>query len=266
MQRATLPVTLGLALFLALAPTGHAESEFQFHMPPGWVNLMDPTFVANNVPQNLMHEALSGKYLMYAIDPESVTAVGANASLNVIENPQTGRITEEVIRKAAAEMPAKAPAGMTFEVTDTKIIKLGDVDIGVIALTLKTPRGSMRMLQYAIPGKTRSVLMTYGCMIDDFDRYRPIFESSALATTGAYNHARIDWMQAFFVGAMTALLLAMLSVAKRWTAKAKGEPLEQAASPMPPPAPAGLAWDCPSCKRRVPIRIQECRCGAVRPT
>ncbi|MGZ8830483.1 MAG: hypothetical protein ACXW2Q_08910, partial [Thermoanaerobaculia bacterium] len=79
MRVANLRVMVGVALFLALAPAIHAASEFTFQIPKGWVNLLDPNFIANKIPQSVMQEAMSGKYVVYAVDPEAVTADGADA-------------------------------------------------------------------------------------------------------------------------------------------------------------------------------------------
>src|ERR1700680_2851784 len=97
MRAGTLRAMVGVALSLTLVSAVNAASEFTFQIPAGWVNLQarlqDPNFIADQYPQSVLGEAASGKYAVYAVDPKSVTADGATASFNAIEQPVTGRVT-----------------------------------------------------------------------------------------------------------------------------------------------------------------------------
>ncbi|MGZ8833985.1 MAG: hypothetical protein ACXW19_12405 [Thermoanaerobaculia bacterium] len=262
MRVANLRVMVGVALFLALAPAIHAASEFTFQIPKGWVNLRDPNVIANKIPQSVMQEAMSGKYVVYAVDLEAVTADGAAASFNAIEQPVTGRVTDAVLRQTATEMTSgAAKLGATISVTESHVAKLGGVDVGVMTSDMNTARGSMRLLQYLIPGKTHSAVLTYGSVPGTFDRYRPAFESAAMATTGAYDHSSINWMRAMLfggLGGLIALILGAVNARK----KPKVAPM---VSTRTMPGGRSVVWDCPTCKRRVPLRMDQCRCGAPRP-
>ena len=121
----------------------------------------------------------------------------------------------------------------------------------------------MRLLQYLIPGRTSAGTLTYACAPEDFESYRPLFEASAMATRGAVAHPRggINWgraMRSGVIGGFVGLVMALVLAAKK-----KNATVPAPAGGVAPAAPAG--WDCPSCKRRVPSRIAECRCGAPRP-
>jgi len=262
MRVVTLRVMVGVALFLTLAPAIHAASEFTFRIPRGWVNLLDPNFIANKIPQSVMQEAMSGQYAVYAVDPEAVTADGAAASFNAIEQPVTGRVTDAVLRQTATEMTSgAAKLGATINVTESHLAKLGGVDVGVMTSDMKTARGSMRLLQYVIPGKTHSAVLTYASVPETFDRYRPAFESAAMATTGAYDHSSINWTHAMLFGGLGGFIAVILGVINAGK-KPKAAPM---VSTRTVPGGTSVVWDCPTCKRRVPLRMDQCRCGAPRP-
>jgi hypothetical protein len=256
---------LGVA-FVTLAPAIYAASEFTFQIPTGWVNLIeklhDPNFIADKYPQTLLSEAVSGKYTVYAVDPKAVTAEGAFASFNVIEQKATGRVTDAMLRQTATEMSSEAAkVGATINVLETHLTKIGGVDVGVITSDMKTVDRSFRLLQYLIPGKTQSAIVTYGSLPESFDRYRPVFESAAMATTGAYDHSGINWSRTMLAGGIGGLIALILGVFNARN-KTKTAPMVPARTM---PGGASVVWDCPTCKRRVPLRMDQCRCGTPRP-
>lgn len=251
--------------FLAAALHAADSAGFGYTLPPGWIDLVDPSVDASRFPANTVNEARSGKYRIYAVDPNNLSPRGANALFNVIETPQSGVVTIALLDRSMKEATALARAqGFTWTTLDMRVTKLGDVDIGVADSTIGNEAGTLRLVQYFIPGRTKAAVLTYGAMPEMFSQYQPIFETSAMATTGAYAHG-FNWrraMKAAFLGAVGSLLLALIGVAiVRRSAR----------SPAPAPAaasqPAAVAgWDCPTCKRRVPGRIEVCRCGATRPS
>ena len=224
---------------------------------------MAPGFVANNVPQSVVNEGASGKYALFAIDPSRASRVSAPVSLNVVEIKSSGRITLHAVQQGANEM-SQHLSGMGARVTldEVKVVPLNGVDIGVVNSSVVTARGSMRMVQYMIPGETKIGVLTYACPMEDSDHYRPIFESSAMATTGAYDYSGIGGIGGAFgkvwlFGAIAAIVAVIVTLARANQSKPR------AAVPMQSAMPT--AWDCPNCKRRVPMRIAECRCGTPQP-
>ena len=259
-------------LLLLAVPTfsARAASEFQYKIPDGWADVMSPTFIADNVPQTVMSNAASGKFALFAVDPKRATRQSAPVSLNVVEMGSTGTVTLAVVRQGALEMQQHlSGTGTTVNLEEMKVIKLNDVDIGVVNSSVVTARGSLRMLQYMIPGKTKLAVMTYVCPLEDSDHYRPIFESSAMATTGAYDHSGIgsafssgfnrgfSWKRAWVSGALAAVLAVIVVMVNASRSKPKTAPVQSASMPT--------VWDCPNCKRRVPIRVTQCRCGTPQP-
>ncbi len=245
-----------------VTPAAAAQSEFHFTLPPGWRDLSPGTsLLADGIPQDVMAQAVSGRYVAFAVDPGDSYRV--KASFNAIENPTTGRINEKVLSELAAEASKQAAQqGLDWSTVEMKMVAIGKVPVGRTISLLNTAQGSMKLVQYVVPGRKRSVILTYGCPVVDFDRYRPVFESAAMGTGGAYEPGGIDWERAFFAGGLGGLVAAVLSalqVMKKRAAKASPSP---AAAPGPPSAPA---WECPGCHRRVPGRIAKCHCGTLRP-
>src|SRR5438552_4483275 len=174
-----------LLLLVVPALTAHADDALHYRIPDGWADVMSPTFIADNVPQTVITNAASGKYALFAIDPKRATRQSAPVSLNVVEMASTGMVTLAVVRQGAEEMSQKLSGmGAAVNLEEIKVMKLNDVDIGFVNSSVEIRRGSMRMLQYMIPGKTKLAVLTYVCPQEDSDHYRPIFESSAMATTG----------------------------------------------------------------------------------
>jgi len=151
--------------------------------------------------------------------------------------------------------------GYRMNVLDIQVVKLGEVDIGVVDSTLGNANGTLRLRQYFIPGEKKSAVMTYGCRPDLFDHYRPIFEASANATRGAHSSRAIDWpraMRGVLIGAGFCAIVAILVGLILFSQKSSTAPVVFA-------APGPSVWECPSCRRHVPNRIPECRCGTPRP-
>lgn len=260
------PVLLACAAAVALAaPALRAAEPLRYRIPPGWVDLADPATAAASYPANAVNEARSGKYRLYAIEPETATPQGAAALMNVLELGTRGRMTQEVMRRGANEAFENARAlHYDMIVLDTRLVRLGDVDIGVMDSTLGSAAGTMRLRQYFVPGTPKSAVITYGCAPSAFEHYRPLFETSAMATTGAYAAAGFDWQSAMG-GALKGALLGALIGAAAFAVRAKTKSRTPPAAAAPAPTPPAVTWACPTCHRRVPLRITECRCGTPRP-
>ena len=262
---------LRIVLLLAVpALSARAQSEFKYKMPDGWADVMSPSFVGDNVPQRVKTSAASGKFSFYAIDPARATREDVPVSLNVVEAAGAGQVTLASEQQQARQVSAHlTKLGTTVNVEEVKMLKLNDVDIGCVSMSVKTATYPVRLVQYTIPGRTKVAVMTYVCPLDDFDHYRPIFESSAMATTGAYDHSGFgslfttgfnqgfSWERAWVSGLLAALLGGIVLMINANRNKPK-TPLVQSPS-MP------IAWDCPNCKRRVPVRVTQCRCGTAQP-
>ncbi|MDQ6800965.1 MAG: hypothetical protein M3041_09030 [Acidobacteriota bacterium] len=256
-MRHALPVLL-LVAFPALS--SGAKSEFHYKIPDGWADVLSPSFVADYVPQSLMTEAASGNFAVYAVDPQRATRESAPVWFTVVEVAPTAKLTDEGVRQAAAVMARHyRRVGMTVNFEEIKVVKLNNVDIGFFQSFAKTPRGPARMLQYMIPGRTKIAMLTYACPPEDYDRYRPLFESSAMATTGAYDHSGLTaadtWKRIRIFGTLAAIVAVIVTLMR--ASKNRPTALRTPSTPT--------AWDCPNCKRRVPIRVTQCRCGTPQP-
>lgn len=183
---------------------------FHYTLPPGWIDLADPAVDASSFPMNAVEEARSGKYRIYAIDPDNLTDRGAGAIFNVIENPQTAAITKPVLESSmkVAESLARA-RGYTWTTLHTDIGKIGDVDVGIAESTLGNELGTLHLMQYFVPGRDGSAMLTYGCRPEQFDDYRSIFTTSAMATTGAYSRTT-NWSRLLTIVLLVAVIATAL--------------------------------------------------------
>jgi hypothetical protein len=251
---------------VGIAASARAADDLQYKVPDGWVNLTNPASLPPNAPRAVAAEAASGKYAVFAGDPTRMTNQIVPVSMNVVEAKTTGKVTEGIVKQGAMEMVNQMRGiGATVTLGDIKVLKLEGVDIGFVHSFVETPRGSMQMDQYMIPGKTKLGVLTYVCPGADYDHYKPIFEASAMGTTGAYSHGAFNFSRIWVFGVLGALAAVIIAIING--SKSKPQPAPVAATTLPRTTMPGVAlgWDCPNCKRRVPIRIEQCRCGTPRP-
>lgn len=242
---------------LFAASSVHASHGFEYKVPDGWINLADPFASIVGIPYFVVEEARSGKYAVYAVDPEMTTEKGALVSFNAMEQEGTAAVTSPSLLIVSEGMKANLKrAGLRMETKETKIRKLGKVDIGMVISVLETKSGPLQLTQFVIPGKTHMAILTYGCPPESYDHYLPIFESSALATTGAESHG-FNLKNVFFAGALGAMFAVIVAAITIVNANRKKTPVPISSSPS--------MWTCATCNRRVPLRFDVCRCGAARP-
>ena len=278
---------IAAAIFLAigLAAQARAASEFQYSIPPGWRDLKFALTPANgnrdvnDIPQQLMVDAMSGRFAAVAVDPNGTTYQKAGATFNAIEAQVTGRLSVEAVNRGASDLISQlTAAGVTATLIDAKLVKLNGVEVGRTIVNIETEKENRTLLQYLITGKKSLTVLSYAAPKADFDRYLPTFEASALATRGGYKFGW-NWERTFVAGGIGALIFGAASlimgyVRKRRDAEAaeNAEPGGEAVAPARAPAAAPLkksskyTWTCPGCGNPVPSRLDQCRCGAAKPT
>jgi hypothetical protein len=245
-------VCFGLALpARAAGPTG----DFQFVLPPGWRDIGPGSAqIADGIPQAVMLDAISGKYIAYYVDPRNTESV--RASFNAVSVPQTGRITaKELEQNRQGFIDAAAKQGLTMTIVESGVVEIAGVPAARLMSDVTQGQQRTRLLQYIIPGRRNSVALTYACPPEDFESYRDVFETAAAMTKGAYKSGGFDWPQfwiAGLAGGLGALLLGLVH-------KLRGGGPAQAH--VPAPAVGEGSRECPACHRRVPTRIATCRCG-----
>lgn len=252
---------IGIAAAVLLWVSCVYAGELEYSIPPGWVDLAAGDYV-RNAPQFLLDEAKSGKYAVYAVDPAAVTPTGAPVSFNVVEQRTSGRVTRGAILAGVQELTnAMGSMGAQVDLLDTTMMKIGSVQIARSRVYIDSPQLLLRMDQYAIPGRTTSAVLTFVCPPHQYEHYAPIFERAALATRGAYQHGGLDFGRAFRSGAMFAAVGGVAGLAVGAVAA-----VMKKRKPAPAPVASSVStWECPACRRRVPLRIAECRCGAAKP-
>jgi hypothetical protein len=248
------------ALWACVTSTALAAEDFHFSIPSGWQTVAGENIDAHDVPPAVSQEAMSGKYVLYAVDPRGETQDTVGATFAVVEVPSIGRITHALLEEYSAGMKDQHPAGVHIFVEAPQLVTLGGVDVGMFTGLVARPDGALRMMQYVVPGRTHTAILTYLCPVGSFDRYRPVFESSAMATLGAYDHGRI-WRTTFLMGGLFAATGGLLSLVKHRQRSKVPSRLGASATVNAPTTPG---WECAACGRRAPARLSQCRCGAER--
>jgi hypothetical protein len=275
-------------IFLAiLATQAIAASEFQYSIPPGWTDLRaaivpgSDDHLTDNIPQALMRDAENRQFVVVAVDPVGTTYQRAGATFNAKEAQTTGKLTLDEMKKGAADLVAHfEAAGLPATLVETKVVKLNGVNVGTITIDVESTWGNRRLLQYLITGHKSLTVLSFAAPKADFDRYLPVFEASARATKGGYNHGSFDWERVFVAGGIGGLISVVAGsilayVRKRRDAEAAipegdGEPaIAMATSKAPAASPmrksSKYTWTCASCGNPVPLRLDQCRCGGAKP-
>ncbi|HEX7560307.1 MAG TPA: hypothetical protein VF386_13990, partial [Usitatibacter sp.] len=130
-------IAAGIFLAMGLAAQAHAASEFQYSIPPGWRDLKFALTPANgnrdvnDIPQQLMVDAMSGRFAAVAVDPNGTTYQKAGATFNAIEAQVTGRLSVEAVNRGASDLISQlTAAGVTATLIDAKLVKLNGVEVG----------------------------------------------------------------------------------------------------------------------------------------
>ncbi|HEX7150440.1 MAG TPA: hypothetical protein VF618_03055 [Thermoanaerobaculia bacterium] len=258
-------MTRTLFLIAALVALPAVADDFTYELPPGWVDLVKTDLAG--APEFLVKEARSGKYKIWAADPDAMTPLGAPVNMNVVEQAGSGKVTKEAMEEAASGMRAQfEKLGIDATILgEPQLQQLDGVPIGVLDSTLTAPNGKLRLRQYFIPGEKKVAVLTYACSPDAYDEYRNLFEVSARATKGARKTSGlggggdgggIDWTRAFVVGALGAVGGGALGLLLQ---------MKKKKAVLVAPRVVASMWECATCKRKVPVRMDTCRCGAGRP-
>lgn len=178
-------------LALLAAPVGAVETPpFRFKIPEGWTDLSPgvPPEDFPELPPAILKEARSGKYKALAIELNG-PADGFAENLNVIVVPGPLRVTKNLLdeySRAMAEGTVKQMPGSKIQILEKAEVMVDGTPSVYLVYDLTSPSLRMRQIQYLVPGgDLRHAILTYSATPETFDEYRPVFEASALATTGA---------------------------------------------------------------------------------
>jgi hypothetical protein len=260
---------MGLLLLFALAARAQAatDSGFVYHIPDGWIDLVKADSKPANLAQPIFDEARNGQYLIYAVDPDRLTATTAPVNMNVKEAPGSRRVTkaalEEVRQGVLGEI---AKVGIKANSVGEPIIRdLNGVDIGILDFLFEAPGVRFRVRQYAIPGERHMAILSFAVPESLFPEYQSIIDASAMATGGAKKSGGFGPLAYVgFAGLIGAAIGAVIAITRSFSSK-KTAPVAAGRAPTAAtPTPTQSIWYCPTCKRRVPASVGQCRCGTMR--
>jgi predicted RNA-binding Zn-ribbon protein involved in translation (DUF1610 family) len=263
---------------VGMATPAHA-GEFEYSIPPGWVDLLAANPDMSRIPKDMLAEATSGRFKAYAADP--VENAAYPAMFKAVEQPGTVVITLGEVNTAAAEMiQALAASGIRATIDEYSVFKLNGVPVGMLTIDLGGTGNTRVIRQYLIPGRKTATVLSYSIPKYEYTRYLPAIEASARATRGAYDNGGYSWKRGLTAAGTGGLVGAIFYIAfvlnrKRRAAAARRAAMEsgEGAADATPRAGAPAAqrtskhvWTCPGCGNPVPMRLAQCRCGAAKPT
>lgn len=255
-----------VAVALSFVLTADAQapaSGFVYRIPEGWIDLTKEVSVSRNAPQAISELAKSGQFVIYAIDPKQVSGERAPVNMNVIEHAGSERVTKAFLEQSRHAMHRKlAETGFSVRSVGNAVVRENaGVDIGMFDSAYDLGGQEFRLRQYVIPGKEHMAIVSFTCPEKLFAQYEANFEAAVMATGGTYQKGS-SGSESLFMGTFVGL---MIAVASLFFAFGKGKwktMMTSTASPSMPQAQS--IWHCGTCKRRVPISIAQCRCGAAR--
>jgi hypothetical protein len=203
---------LALAAFCLSVPLS-AVSEFHFQIPAEFRDLSPGAPPANfeGVPEAIVNESRSGKYVVLAMDfryedgfYENFNAAVTKGALEV----EPGAIEAHSSRLAAEYGKA---FGSPVTVLEKDVTAVGGIPSFRIVYDVVIPGPlTMRQMQYFGPGEREFAILTYSATPETFAQYRPAFEASALATQGAAAPKLVDWWRAGRAGVIGAVVAGLV--------------------------------------------------------
>jgi hypothetical protein len=273
----------GVFLALGIAAPAYAASEFQYSIPPGWKDVRAAIRPGpgdkniDNIPQRVVNDAGDARFAAFAIEPASTTYQKAGAMFNAVEVPSAGRITAKAMNEYGPGLMAKfKEAGVEASLVEANVIKMNGVNVGAVTFDADDGKETRTLVQYIIPGRKTSAVLSYSSPRPDFSKYLPVFEASARATKGGVEPGWWNWRQTLAVGAVCGLLGGIFTwLRNRREGGSDDEPAmgnlaTMASATVKPAATAQkktskYTWDCPGCGKPVPLRLDQCRCGTAKP-
>jgi hypothetical protein len=160
---------------------------FVFSAPPGWVDVSPdaPAAERQKAPEQLV--AIAGNYAFYAADLGSGHD-GFMENMNAVVQTDIRPPLATPAMLAAIETQVQdqfSKQGMSYRALKKDVIKVGGVTAGRIVADATTPQGTIRVLQFTIPGDRSNATLTFSTTPENFARYEALFDAAAQATRGA---------------------------------------------------------------------------------
>ncbi len=183
------------ALALALLLATDALGALRFQIPEGFQDLSPgaPDSAFAGLPEAVVAEARSGKYVAFGMDMRELDGFGEN--FNAILQSGALRVDEDFASGHKATLQTEYPKmlGGSVAILEHGIARLGGVPVLRTVYDVQNPNLPMRQMQYLVPGGNDGwAILTYTATPETFDRYLPIFEASAAATQGAHEAKLFD--------------------------------------------------------------------------
>ncbi|MBS2013940.1 MAG: hypothetical protein JST00_13705 [Deltaproteobacteria bacterium] len=212
-----------VVLLLAREVVAEDGGTFKFQVPEGWIDLSPGAPEANlgRVTPDVRTAAkavrLNPESLLYAAVPDSDTVMFA------ILRPESAT---EPLDEAALQRAANDLGWRDHFVVDKKTLEM--VDGLAWGRFVGTTDNGKRFLTYLVPGRPRSLLLTFIAPPDSFESFVPTFEKAARATRGAEQPPPPKTPPPVGLGLIASIAIAMLLL-NRARAKKKA-----AAAAIPP--------------------------------
>lgn len=125
----------------------------------------------------MVQEARRGTYLAYGVEPNAIAGRGPRALLTVVALPPEARLTAAAVRTiAAAASHASVAKRRHMRIIEARVVQIGNREVGLVEAASHNAAGvDVRTVQYLVPGRVRSLLVTVASAGDAVERYRSTF-------------------------------------------------------------------------------------------
>lgn len=184
-MRFTRLVLCGL-LLLAFAGAAVAQHPFKFSVPEGWTDLSPGAPEANfqNFHPDIVTQAKSGQFVVFAMDFRDED--GYYEGMNALVREGALR-TDENLNELAPQLESayRNEFGVPVQIVEKGHVNIGGVRTIRVVYDVSLPQLPLRQVQYLMPGgQDWYTVVTYSTVVERYDSYRPVFESSANQTRG----------------------------------------------------------------------------------
>lgn len=194
-----------VVLLVARVAVAEGGGTFSFQIPEGWIDLSPGAPEANldrvtpDVRTAARSVRLNPESLLYAAVPDSDTVMFA------ILRPES---STEPLDDAALQRAANDLGWHNHFVVDKKTLET--VDGLAWGRFVGTTDNGKRFLTYLVPGRPRSLLLTFIAPPESFESFVPTFEKAARATRGAEQPPPPKTPPPVGLGLIAALAIAIL--------------------------------------------------------
>jgi hypothetical protein len=209
---------LAVTLFSLVAAGPAFADEFRFKVPHGWIGAFahEPPDDLGELRAKAAEQARLNGFHLFAVNPEDMVDAPP-PTMAVVLKDQSHSFDQASLDRWADDAPKSFSDGANVRVRERALVSLNGGTSARLVIEYTVSGREVTQLLFRIPGRTQVAILAFDVVRAKFARYRPIFEESALATTGfsppSADRRRLGWALVLMAAIAVAALMAAIAVA-----------------------------------------------------